>query len=146
MLPDKSSAETMKGIVTLLDGLKIHSITYDNGLESAMHESINELLESESFFCKPYHSWEKGRGRIQTVSEYLGEESFCFSAIGADALHASKVTGWRGAILTAETIDLIENRDDPAKAPARWCDIIFTFATEHHEQGVKDKETERKTP
>jgi len=60
LLPDKSSAETMKGIVTLLDGLKVHSITYDNGLEFAMHESINELLGSESFFCKPYRSWEKG--------------------------------------------------------------------------------------
>jgi IS30 family transposase len=44
----------------LLDGLKVQSITYDNGLEFAMNESINELLGSESFFCKPYRSWEKG--------------------------------------------------------------------------------------
>ena len=60
LLPDKSSEETMKGIVTLLHGLKVNSITYDNGLEFAMHELVNELLECESYFCKPYHSWEKG--------------------------------------------------------------------------------------
>ena len=60
LLPDKSSAGTMRGIVTVLNGLKLHSITYDNGLEFAMHEQINELLDCESFFCKPYRSWEKG--------------------------------------------------------------------------------------
>jgi IS30 family transposase len=59
-LPDKSSAETMKAIVTVLHGLKVSSITYDNGLEFARHERVNELLECESYFCKPYHSWEKG--------------------------------------------------------------------------------------
>jgi transposase, IS30 family len=60
LLPDKSSAETMKAIVTVLYGLKVSSITYDNGLEFAMHELVNELLECESYFCKPYRSWEKG--------------------------------------------------------------------------------------
>jgi IS30 family transposase len=60
LLPNKSSGETMKGIVTVLNGLKVYSITYDNGLEFAMHELVNELLECDSYFCKPYRSWEKG--------------------------------------------------------------------------------------
>lgn len=60
LLPDKSSAETMKAVVTVLQGHKVSSITYDNGLEFAMHELVNELLECESYFCRPYHSWEKG--------------------------------------------------------------------------------------
>ena len=60
LLADKSSAETLKGIVTVLYGLKVDSITYDNGLEFAKHELVNELLECESYFCKPYRSWEKG--------------------------------------------------------------------------------------
>lgn len=59
-LPNKSSAETMRAIVTVLHGLKVSSITYDNGLEFAMHELVNELLECKSYFCRPYHSWEKG--------------------------------------------------------------------------------------
>jgi IS30 family transposase len=60
LLPNKCSEGTMKAIVTVLHGLKVSSITYDNGLEFAMHELVNELLECESFFCKPYRSWEKG--------------------------------------------------------------------------------------
>ena len=36
------------------------SITYDNGSENTLHDAINEALDSQSFFCAPYHSWEKG--------------------------------------------------------------------------------------
>jgi IS30 family transposase len=35
LLLDKSSAGTMRGIVKVFDGLTVHSITYDNGLEFA---------------------------------------------------------------------------------------------------------------
>lgn len=36
------------------------SFTYDNGPENTNHEFINEQLGSDSYFCNPYHSWEKG--------------------------------------------------------------------------------------
>lgn len=36
------------------------SITYDNGFENAKHEKVNLTLQIKSFFCQPYHSWEKG--------------------------------------------------------------------------------------
>jgi IS30 family transposase len=36
------------------------TLTYDNGLENALHELVNTALETKSYFCKPYHSWEKG--------------------------------------------------------------------------------------
>ena len=35
------------------------SFTYDNGLENVEHGHINKVLNSISFFCQPYHSWEK---------------------------------------------------------------------------------------
>ena len=38
----------------------LQSITYDNGSENTCHEGINEALGTRSFFCAPYHSWEKG--------------------------------------------------------------------------------------
>ena len=38
----------------------IHSITYDNGCKFAGHEFVNTELNTVSFFCKPYHVWEKG--------------------------------------------------------------------------------------
>lgn len=60
LMPDKSSDGTLKGIMNLLRGMEVRTITYDNGLEFAQHGLINELLGCESYFCKPYHSWEKG--------------------------------------------------------------------------------------
>lgn len=36
------------------------TITYDNGCEFTWHEKVNSHLEVQSYFCKPYHSWEKG--------------------------------------------------------------------------------------
>jgi IS30 family transposase len=36
------------------------TITYDNGPENALHARINRALSMRSFFCAPYHSWEKG--------------------------------------------------------------------------------------
>lgn len=36
------------------------TITYDNGTEFCWHEKVNEELDTKSYFCKPYHSWEKG--------------------------------------------------------------------------------------
>ena len=38
----------------------VHSITYDNGLEFADHATVKESLECESYFARPYHSWERG--------------------------------------------------------------------------------------
>ena len=43
------------------------SITYDNGLENVLHERTNKVLGTKSYFCNPYHSWEKG-----TVEHLIG--------------------------------------------------------------------------
>ena len=45
----------------------IKSITYDNGLENALHAHTNKILGIKSYFCNPYHSWEKG-----TVENIIG--------------------------------------------------------------------------
>jgi len=36
------------------------SITYDNGSENTQHIKTNTKLNLVSYFCEPYHSWEKG--------------------------------------------------------------------------------------
>lgn len=51
-------------------GLKIKTITYDNGIENRDHEKVAKSLKIQTFFCNPYSSWEKGtventNGRIR---------------------------------------------------------------------------------
>lgn len=39
---------------------QVLTITYDNGCEFAHHEKVNDALDCQSYFAKPYHSWERG--------------------------------------------------------------------------------------
>jgi len=58
-----SSDCVRNAVIRKLSPLKIsarRSITYDNGSENSDHREINQKLETRSYFCNPYHSWEKG--------------------------------------------------------------------------------------
>ena len=62
-LDRKTASLTSSLIVSALSECNIthiHSITYDNGCEFVKHELVNEKLGTKSYFCKPYHAWEKG--------------------------------------------------------------------------------------
>ena len=62
-LQQKTALENAQGIVARLQVLPQHlrqTITYDNGSENTEHETVNQQLHTQSFFCTPYHSWEKG--------------------------------------------------------------------------------------
>lgn len=62
-LEDSSAQKTYQA---LHDRLRVHgsdrvkSITFDNGTENACYKDIEEDLGAETYFCLPYHSWEKG--------------------------------------------------------------------------------------
>jgi IS30 family transposase len=43
------------------------TITYDNGSENVFHQQVNVALGTRSYFCTPFHSWEKG-----TVENTIG--------------------------------------------------------------------------
>lgn len=49
-----------EAIVTLLAGLPVHTLTFDNGKEFAGHEDISQALNAEVYFAHPYASWERG--------------------------------------------------------------------------------------
>jgi IS30 family transposase len=52
--------EALVGIINTLPKNSCKSITYDQGPENAKHKLTNEALGIKSYFCLPYHSWEKG--------------------------------------------------------------------------------------
>ena len=43
------------------------SLTYDNGSENTEHVRTNQVLQMRSYFCEPFHSWERG-----TVENTIG--------------------------------------------------------------------------
>lgn len=61
-LTGKNAKDLADKAITALKPLKdrIHTITYDNGLEFAEHERMAEELEAKIYFAHPYSSWERG--------------------------------------------------------------------------------------
>lgn len=63
LMKNKTAKETKKVLLRRLSKHPeelVQSITYDNGSENVLHNVINQKLGTQSFFCAPYHSWEKG--------------------------------------------------------------------------------------
>ena len=68
------------------------TITYDNGSENVQHMDINKVLGTQSYFCNPFHSWEKGS--VENV-------------IGLVRVFLPKSTDF--AIITKEQLKRVEN-------------------------------------
>lgn len=62
-LSGKKAAPLTGHVIELLTPLKpfIHTLTFDNGKEFAQHEKIAQALNCDTYFAKPYHSWERGQ-------------------------------------------------------------------------------------
>lgn len=58
---------TVEGFKKIIEPLNVSSITFDNGVENIRYQELGIT----SYFCNPYHSWEKGSieqgiGQIRT--------------------------------------------------------------------------------
>ena len=61
----KLASTAIEALLPYMD--KTHTITADNGKESARHKEIAKGLNAEFYFARPYHSWERGvKKRTQT--------------------------------------------------------------------------------
>lgn len=63
LLPQKSAAASRVALTHLFESIPAlfrRSITYDNGLENCQHLVLNNDFNLQSYFCEPFHSWEKG--------------------------------------------------------------------------------------
>jgi IS30 family transposase len=62
-LTQKSAQQTRTALTRTLSRFPRHArrtITYDNGSENVEHLRANMVLGTQSYFCNPYSSWEKG--------------------------------------------------------------------------------------
>ena len=48
---------------------ELKSITTDNDILFAQHNTLSRLLEVPIYFCNPYHSWEKGS--IENLNKFI---------------------------------------------------------------------------
>lgn len=60
LVPNLKPRGYSKVILSLTKGLKILSLTTDNGIENKDHQSITKNTGAPVFFTDPYSSWQKG--------------------------------------------------------------------------------------
>jgi len=62
-LAGKKAQYVFDATVLVLDPIKsfVKTITFDNGKEFTLHEKIADSLECDTYFAKPYSSWERGQ-------------------------------------------------------------------------------------
>ena len=91
---DKLSAKKSHKLVKAITGRLnrypkelCRTITYDNGSENVEHERINKILGTKSYFCNPFHSWEKGsvEHAIGLIRRFLPKKTD-FAIIDSDQL------------------------------------------------------------
>jgi transposase, IS30 family len=70
-LKGKWSTEVARVAKELLQGLKVLSITCDNGPEFMDHQLIKKTLNCELYYAHPYKSWEKGA--VENVNKLIRE-------------------------------------------------------------------------
>lgn len=91
LLPQKSAGATRTAINRRLsrlpDGLR-RTITYDNGSENVEHLKVNETVGTKSYFCLPFHSWEKGtvENTAGLVRRYFPKKTD-FATISPEQVH-----------------------------------------------------------
>lgn len=62
-LETATAEQTFQAILRTFQKLskkKRQTITYDNGMEFAAHETVERDLDVAVYFARPYHSWERG--------------------------------------------------------------------------------------
>lgn len=74
-LTTKESREKIDAMIARMSRIPFHvrkTMTFDNGRENAQHRRLGSL-RILTYFCAPYHSWEKGtvENTIGLVREYL---------------------------------------------------------------------------
>ena len=69
------------------------SITYDNGPENAEHMRTNEILGTCSYFCEPFHSYERGtvENTIGLVRRLLPKKT---NLANISQNHLNKIESW----------------------------------------------------
>src|SRR5260221_3223358 len=63
LVPQRTATASRVALTHLLESIPEplrRSITYDNGGENCEHLTLNDDFGLQSYFCEPYHSWEKG--------------------------------------------------------------------------------------
>jgi IS30 family transposase len=76
-IPNMKPVSMTRALKKMAKNLKLSTITYDNGIENRDHGTVARALKIKTYFCNPYHSWEKGgvENTIGRIRRYIPKGS-----------------------------------------------------------------------
>jgi transposase, IS30 family len=76
-MPNMRPVSMTRALKKMAKNLKLSTLTYDNGIENRDHETLARALKIKTYFCNPYHSWEKGgvENTIGRIRRYIPKGS-----------------------------------------------------------------------
>lgn len=76
-IPNLKPATFARSVIGMAIDLERDTITHDNGIECRRHEDVAAALNVSTYFCNPYHSWEKGgvENTIGRIRRYIPKGS-----------------------------------------------------------------------
>ncbi len=72
-IPNMKPKSMTRALKKMGKDLTLRTLTYDNGIENRNHEAVANALKVNTYFCNPYHSWEKGgvENTIGRIRRYI---------------------------------------------------------------------------
>jgi transposase, IS30 family len=76
-IPNMKPKSMTRALKKMMKDVKLSTLTYDNGIENRDHETVAAALKIKTYFCNPYHSWEKGgvENTIGRIRRYIPKGS-----------------------------------------------------------------------
>jgi len=71
LLPNRTTEVVQRELKVLLDRYTVNSITTDNDIAFVKWRELEVILGTSIYFCKPFHSWEKGL--VENSNKWLRE-------------------------------------------------------------------------
>jgi IS30 family transposase len=92
-IPNMKPVSMTRALKKMAKDLRRHTITYDNGIENRDHGTVAAVLKVKTYFCNPYHSWEKGgvENTIGRIRRYIPKGSNLADYTDADI---AKIEHW----------------------------------------------------
>ncbi len=85
LLQNRESKLTKETIVSMLQGLPVHSISLDNGSEFSEFRALEAELNTEVYFAEPHKPWQRGTNEnTNDILRFFFPKGFDFHSIEQD--------------------------------------------------------------